>query len=189
LTRWSGLSIIDAASLAKTELRHAKGVYRVVRRRLKNGRLVNNKIPTAVALQLLAVPNSNPKYFFWSGEGNEKSVAGHMTKDLKTVFIKAKIADGHPHRFRDTAAVELLKAGVDIRKVSKFLGHASVTTTEKYYAPWNKAQQDIMDDGNRRCAGHDGDAHLREGKRPSSRLRARLRNGQRDSAALSARTS
>lgn len=145
LMRWSGLSIIDAASSAKTELRQAKGIYRVVRHRLKNGRLVNNKIPNAVALQLLNAPNSNPKYFFWSGEGSEKSVAGHMTKDLKKVFLKAKIADGHPHRFRDTAAAELLKAGVDIRKVSKFQGHASVTTTEKYYAPWNKAQQDTME--------------------------------------------
>jgi integrase/recombinase XerD len=145
LMRWSGLSVIDAASLAKTELRFAKGVYRVVRRRLKNGRLVNNKIPTAVATQLLTVPNSNAKYFFWSGEGTERSCAGHLTKDLKKIFTKAKIPDGHPHRFRDTAAVELLKAGVDIRKVSKFLGHASVATTEKYYAPWNKAQQDIMD--------------------------------------------
>jgi integrase len=76
----------------------------------------------------------------------EKSIAGKFSNDLKEVFIKAGIADGHPHRFRDTAAVELLKLNVDIRKVSKFLGHKSVTTTERYYAPWNKAQQDIMDD-------------------------------------------
>ena len=54
------------------------------------------------------------------------------------------IKDGHPHRFRDTAAVELLKAGVDIREVQKFLGHKSLATTEKYYAPWNKRQQDIF---------------------------------------------
>jgi integrase/recombinase XerD len=144
--RWSGLSIIDAASLAKTELRCAKGVYRVLRRRIKTGVLVNNKIPTAIAVELLTVPNSNPKYFFWSGKGTEKSIAGKFSNDLKEVFIKAGIADGHPHRFRDTAAVELLKLNVDIRKVSKFLGHKSVTTTERYYAPWNKAQQDIMDD-------------------------------------------
>jgi integrase len=39
----------------------------------------------------------------------------------------------------------LLKAGVDIRKVSRALGHSSVTITEKYYARWNKAQQDILE--------------------------------------------
>jgi integrase len=45
----------------------------------------------------------------------------------------------------DTFSVELLKAGVDIRKVSKALGHSSVTITERYYAKWNTAQQGILD--------------------------------------------
>ena len=63
----------------------------------------------------------------------------------RDLFRDAGIADGHPHRFRHTFAVELLKAEVDIRKVSKALGHSSVTITEKYYAKWNKAQQDLLD--------------------------------------------
>jgi len=29
--------------------------------------------------------------------------------------------------------------------VSKALGHSSVVITERYYAKWNKAQQDILD--------------------------------------------
>jgi integrase len=49
------------------------------------------------------------------------------------------------HQFGHMFSVELLKAGVDIRKVSKALGHSSVTITERYYAKWNKAQQDILD--------------------------------------------
>jgi integrase/recombinase XerD len=146
LMRWSGLSIIDAASLPKTDLRFAKGIYRVVRRRIKTGVLVNNKIrppsPSSCWRCRTPIPSIS------SGLGRElrKSIAGKFSNDLKEVFIKAGITDGHPHRFRDTAAVELLKHNVDIRKVSKFLGHKSVTTTERYYAPWNKAQQDIMDD-------------------------------------------
>jgi integrase len=28
--------------------------------------------------------------------------------------------------------------------VQKFLGHSSLATTETYYAPWNKRQQDIF---------------------------------------------
>jgi hypothetical protein len=36
---------------------------------------------------------------------------------------------------------ELLKAGVDIRKVSRALEHSSVVITERYYAKWNKAQR------------------------------------------------
>src|SRR5207245_1107819 len=53
--------------------------------------------------------------------------------------------EGTSHMFRHTFSVELLKTGVDIRKVSKALGHSSVTITERYYAKWNKAQQDILD--------------------------------------------
>lgn len=145
LMRWSGLSIIDAATLAKKELRSSNGKYNVVRPRIKTRAPINNRIPADVAQELLALPNSNPKYFFWSGNGTAKTAAGYLTKMLKKVFDEAGIVDGHPHRLRDTAAVELLKAGVDIRAVSKFLGHQSVKTTERYYAPWNKAQQQILD--------------------------------------------
>jgi len=48
--------------------------------------------------------------------------------------------NGNPLRFRshmlrDTFAVEMLLAGVSIENVSKLMGHKSVRTTEKYYAP------------------------------------------------------
>jgi hypothetical protein len=88
------------------------------------------------------VPELEPEVFFlvWGGE-REVSCGAH-DKGPEKVFLKEKIADGHPHRFRDTAAIELLKAGVDISKVCKFLVHAPA----KYYAPWNNVQPDIMDD-------------------------------------------
>lgn len=37
-----------------------------------------------------------------------------------------------PHTFRDTFAARLVQAGVSIYKVSKLLGHANVTMTQKY---------------------------------------------------------
>jgi integrase len=40
------------------------------------------------------------------------------------------------HMLRDTYAVEMLKAGVPLEKVSKLLGHKSITITERYYAKW-----------------------------------------------------
>ena len=67
-----------------------------------------------------------------------------MDKMYRQVFKKAGIA-GTSHVFRHTFSVELLKAGVDIHNVSKALGHSSVVVTERYYAKWNKAQQDILD--------------------------------------------
>jgi integrase len=63
----------------------------------------------------------------------------------RQVFTAAGV-EGGSHQRRHMFSVELLKAGVDIRKVSKALGHSSVTITERYYAKWNKAQQDILDE-------------------------------------------
>jgi integrase/recombinase XerD len=38
----------------------------------------------------------------------------------------------HPHSMRHSTAVHLLRAGVDILTISQWLGHASVTTTNRY---------------------------------------------------------
>jgi site-specific recombinase XerD len=146
LQRWSGLSLVDAVCLEKDELIEAGGVYRVVTSRRKTGTAVNNVIPSDVAKLLLEVKNGNAEYFFWSGTTTH--AGSYFDKMYRKVFKQAKIpTEGKlSHRFRHTFAVELLKAGVDIRKVSRALGHSSVTVTERYYAKWNKAQQDLLDD-------------------------------------------
>ena len=46
--------------------------------------------------------------------------------------------------FRDTFAVEMLLAGVPLEQVSILLGHKSVKITEKHYAPWVKARQELL---------------------------------------------
>ena len=38
----------------------------------------------------------------------------------------------HPHSMRHSPAVHLLRSGVDIVTISQWLGHASVTTTNRY---------------------------------------------------------
>ena len=51
------------------------------------------------------------------------------------LFEFAEVAGGHPHRFRDTFAVELLLTEVPIERVSIPLGHQSVRITERHYSP------------------------------------------------------
>jgi integrase len=36
------------------------------------------------------------------------------------------------HRFRDTAAIRWLRAGIDVGTVQSWLGHESLATTQKY---------------------------------------------------------
>jgi integrase len=144
LQRWSGLSLVDAVCLSKDELIQAGKTFRVRTQRRKTGVTVNNVIPAWLGKELLTVKNGNRTYFFISGEATPKGAVSVFDKMYRQAFKAAGI-DGTSHMLRHTFSVELLKAGVDIRKVSKALGHTSVTITERYYAKWNKAQQDILD--------------------------------------------
>ena len=38
----------------------------------------------------------------------------------------------HPHSMRHSTAVHLLRSGVDMVTISQWLGHATVTTTNRY---------------------------------------------------------
>lgn len=147
LQRWSGLSLVDTVCLSKDELLQEGRTFRVKTERSKTGAHVNNVIPAWLGKELLAAKNGNPEYFFISGEATPKGAVSVFDKMYRTVFEAAGIKKPRQlsHTLRHTFAVELLKAGVDIRKVSKALGHSSVTITERYYAKWNKAQQDILD--------------------------------------------
>jgi len=51
----------------------------------------------------------------------------------RKLFHKAKIPDANLHTLRKTAGALLIQAGVDIYRVSKFLGHSSVKVTEQHY--------------------------------------------------------
>ncbi len=93
---------------------------------------------------LKEVKGPNPKYFFWTGNGKPKSAVADAQRSFRKLFELAEV-DGHPHMFRDTFAVELLKAGVSLDVVSMLLGHASVKVTEKHYKPWVKTLQDKLE--------------------------------------------
>jgi len=151
LMRWSGLAIRDAVTLERRRLNDKDELFLY---RAKTGNPVYVPLPPNVAESLRTIPpgpSPNPRYFFWSGNGSPKSVVGNWQRSFRRLFKIANLRreDGtpkrcHPHMFRDTFAVEMLLAGVPLEQVSILLGHKSVKITEKHYAPWVKARQELL---------------------------------------------
>ncbi len=144
LMRYSGLALEDALTLERAELVFS-GIYRVMTSRQKTGVHVCVPLPPTVAQELLAVPNEDPKYFFWEGEILETLTRKWTRYRVSPAFKLAGIRDdcfATSHRLRDTFAVDLLQKGVPLEEVSKLLGHESIKTTEKSYAAWCKGRLD-----------------------------------------------
>jgi integrase/recombinase XerD len=91
--------------------------------------------------------NGHPDYVFWNRiEGKPKAAVDVWERAFNRAFKAAEMPGGHSHQLRDTFAVDLLNHGVPLEEVSKLLGHKSIKTTEKSYAPWVKSRQDRADD-------------------------------------------
>jgi integrase/recombinase XerD len=149
LMRWSGLAIQDAVTLERERLSDDGKLFLY---RAKTGVPVFVPIPPDVGGVLRALPSVNPRYFFWSGNGDPQTGCKGWRRSLVRLFEIAKIRqpDGtpkrcHAHMFRDTFAVELLNKGVPIDRVSLLLGHSSVKVTEKHYAPFVKERQQQLE--------------------------------------------
>jgi site-specific recombinase XerD len=147
LLRYSGMRIGDCATCPVERL---KG-ERLFLYTQKTGVPVNVKLPAFVAEALNGIRTISARYFFWTGNGTKDTAAGNWRRTLRSVFKLAEIKNGHPHRFRDTFAVELLLSGVPLERVSVLLGHTSIKVTEKHYAPWIRARQEQLEADLERC--------------------------------------
>jgi integrase/recombinase XerD len=141
LLRYSGMRIGDAVNFSTDRLEGS----RLFLYTQKTGVPVNTILPEFVLSALETTPKVTEKFFFWSGRGKLESIVRSWQTRLRRLFKLAGVPNGHPHRFRDTFAVELLLAGVPIERVSILLGHQSVRITEKHYAPWVRSRQEQLE--------------------------------------------
>jgi integrase len=73
---------------------------------------------------------------------DEAQAYGRLRANQEAV---GKIPEGHGHRLRDSFAVDLLQRVVSLETVSILVGHTSIRTTQKHYAPWAKVRQDAVE--------------------------------------------
>jgi site-specific recombinase XerD len=141
LLLYSGLRISDAVALERARVDMMTGRLLI--------RMMKTRTPLYVTLSpdalqaLAAIPVEGP-YFLWSGRGKVTAAIGSARRTIDAVLRVAKV-EGHPHRFRDTFSVALLAAGEDLRTVQLLLGHQSIKTTEKHYAPYVASFQRQLD--------------------------------------------
>lgn len=110
----------------------------------------NNVVENAILRQLSRVEDLNPapdgyNYLFREIRNSNTENVEIITYDKFNGKILSKICNEIPltcndgtiykissHQFRHTVATEMIDAGVDIYAVKEFLGHSSVSMTEKY---------------------------------------------------------
>jgi integrase/recombinase XerD len=139
--RYSGLRIGDASMLTVDRFK-GDDLYLYTQ---KSGTHVYLPLPPPVMNLVRAIKPRHGEYLFTGPESLRMETASDLwRRKLAVVFTASKVQGGHPHRFRHTFAVELLKKGVPMEEVSILLGHSSIRITEKHYASWVQARQDIL---------------------------------------------
>jgi integrase/recombinase XerC len=94
--------------------------------------------------ELLAKPHprQDPDALFLNHRGGRlttRSVARHLDRYVLSCALARKVS---PHALRHSFATHLLAGGADVRSIQELLGHASLSTTQRYtHVGWEQLQK------------------------------------------------
>ena len=134
LLLYSGVRISDATFLKRDSVDLNTGLLQFSV--IKTGRQNPPIELHASAIQALrALPVLDGPYFFINAKEAAKGMSAIpvMRRRIVEPVLALAGVKGSPHVFRDTFAINLLHAGVDIFTVSQLLGHSNVKITQQHY--------------------------------------------------------
>ena len=137
----SGLRVSELCGLTLTSVDMTRAEARVVGKGDKE-RLVPLGTPSLRALEAWRVERprcrhpktdaQHPDALFLGMRGTSLSVRQVQNIVRRYGALGAGRGDLHPHALRHSCATHLLDAGADLRAIQELLGHASLSTTQRY---------------------------------------------------------
>jgi integrase/recombinase XerD len=155
LMRRAGLRISDAATFRRDRIMADGSIFLYMS---KTNEPVSVPVHPELQRALSIITPNAGGYYFWSGESEITTATDNWRRRFEQVFHRAGVPGGHPHRFRDTFAVDLLLRGVPIDQVSSLLGHSSVKITERHYLAFVAGRRHQIADSLRRAWAEGEDA-------------------------------
>lgn len=130
----AGLRVAEAVALDETDLDLDRCLVRVRSGKGDRDRVVPFGPPCADAIERWLAERGRPeagRAVFVNHRGGRLSVrsAWQIARDAGAMN---GVPDVHPHALRHSCATHLLGAGADLRSIQEQLGHATLSTTQKY---------------------------------------------------------
>ncbi len=128
----AGLRVSEVAALDRRDVDLDERLVRVRQGKGRKERLVPFGPPAVSALRAwLAVAPPDQVALFTTVRHN-RCTARTLHRIVRDAGRQHGIADVHPHMLRHSCATHLLGGGADLRAIQEQLGHATLSTTQRY---------------------------------------------------------
>lgn len=128
-----GLNLEDVSLKQRLAKVRGKGKKeRIVPFSSKAGAMLRDYLPARLAILRRRRTSSEPNALFLNMRGgrlSDRSVRRNLQDYIRRSAMKLEV---RPHLFRHSFATHLLNRGADLRTIQELLGHASLSTTQKY---------------------------------------------------------
>jgi integrase len=125
---WLMIMLGVVGGLRRAEIARVRGSDLTGRHLLVHGKGGRVRVITLPAWLAARVAAAGPGWVFPSPDPDRPLTPGHVG----VLISRALPAGVTPHQLRHAAATELLEQGLTTLEIRDFLGHASVTTTQRY---------------------------------------------------------